>query len=174
MPPSRGQPWMPNAIEFSLGDPFAAPGTDAYEGMIINPVAPDVPPSFVFSLAMSPTFDLTVFLRLSATAAHMASYNPIIVGFCQVQFRFQNVDTGVFLPPVPAGPIAVIVPPPGGAPAGATPAFVGGFLRWYSAAAIATPTPAVGTYRLLTHVAGVGPFAASVNIYHETYFTVTL
>jgi hypothetical protein len=172
MTPSIGQPWIPGAQELSIGDPFAGVGTDAHKGVVLTPAGIDVPPSFVISLATSATYDLTTFVRLAAAPANMLALNPIVTGFAAVSYHFQNVDTGVFLAPLAAGPVAVIEPP-GPPPAGASPVFGGGLRRWYSFAALAIPTPAAGTYRLLTHLSAGAPFEAVVSVYHETYFTVT-
>lgn len=166
--PSQGQPFLAGHVEFSLGDPAAAPGTAAYESVVIGPIGPgvDVPPQSIISLGTNPTFQLTTRLRLEAAPADFGAFNGIILGFGAVEHHITNLETGATLA-VAGGAILA-----SGAPGGDTPVPPGIMKAWYSADSFPTALVA-GTYRVLTHVHAGGPFANALAAFNDsTYIMV--
>lgn len=163
--PAIAQPFDQGFMEFSLGDPTAAPGTTAYVPVAIGAVGDANPPQIV-SLLTTPNFTLTTYLKAHATPGGIAFLNPAILGVT-VEHHIQPVDPAGASLPVPGGAIAAIAPPAGASPAGA-----GMVLNWYAA----TTGPIVlglGTYRILTHVHHPGAWVSAIAAFHDgTYIMV--
>jgi hypothetical protein len=171
---SAGQPFNAPFIEFSIGDPYASLGSVAYEGVAFTPpglLGVDIPPSFIISQADGPTFDLHTYLRLAAPGAGMAAW-VATVSVATVEHHIQNIETGAWVPVAGAAFVSVMLPL-GTGPTGFTGAPPWGVLRWIHFQAFGVLVPAVGTYRMLTHVHGGGGMAAALAAFHERYFMVT-
>jgi hypothetical protein len=160
--PSRGQPYTSPGLRFSIGDPAANPGSPAWTGVTVNAGGGDVSPPTVISTAATVNFTLTTLLRGGSDigpgwfAAAMAS--P-----ATVQHTLVNIATGAALPAVAGGGVAAAA-----APTGASAPAAGEVVNWFSDTTAAIPTPALGTYRVLTEVHGSPPFFnQSLAAFHE-------
>lgn len=113
MPPSPGQPYLASpGLRFSIGDPDATAGTDAFNGVIF--LEAGVPISAVVDPA--DPFDIKVYYK---TALGGADY--ILPATFSTDFHIHEVDSGA---PVAGSPFAgdPLDTSPAAVPAGASPA----------------------------------------------------
>jgi hypothetical protein len=108
MPPSPGQPYLASpGLRFSIGDPDATAGTDAFNGVIF--LEAGVPVSSIVDAAVD--FDIKVFYK---TALGGADY--ILPAAFSTDFHIHEVDSGATVAgsPFAGGPLVL-----GDIPAGA-------------------------------------------------------
>lgn len=164
--PQRGQPFtVAPGLRFSIGDVFAAPGTVAYEGVVVGAPPFDVPPPNIVPPGTPVT--LTILLR-AADALGGVWFSPAITT-AFVNYHITNVETNTLVGAFPGGAIAPLAPPP----PGASPPAPGEDVDWYSATSPPIALPPGGTYRILAHVHGTGIYGNAFGGFHDgTYVDV--